>query len=199
MQPPVPEPINLQDALMPTVEKIIEAHGGMDWLKEGPLSNYIRLENPPYMRLVIEHIGPGPRGHDSLSVAHYYEQNGDAMRDPEIVFEVTDDGWEPVSYLQDGLGVYREAVELLDFRGHEGPQDPPFTPEVVVNQGIVDDLKCFASMWDSNIASQGFLDRCPKPAKPLCECDKPLVDFSGKCVRCGLSGDALKPLPPISP
>ena len=59
---------------MKTVAKIIESFGGLDWLAD----NYIRLENPPYMRLVIERIGEGPRGFPAISVAHYYEQNGDA-------------------------------------------------------------------------------------------------------------------------
>jgi hypothetical protein len=45
---------------MKTVAKIIESHGGLEWLRQP--GNYIRLENPPYMRLVIEHIGDGPRG-----------------------------------------------------------------------------------------------------------------------------------------
>ena len=71
---------------MKTVAKIIESYGGLKWLRKP--GNYIRLENPPYMRLVIEHIGHGPRGRPAIAVAHYYEQNGDAMRDPEIVFEI---------------------------------------------------------------------------------------------------------------
>ena len=45
---------------MKTVAKIIESYGGLEWLRQP--GNYIRLENPPYMRLVIEHIGEGPRG-----------------------------------------------------------------------------------------------------------------------------------------
>ena len=69
---------------MKTVAKIIEAFGGLERLR----CNYIRLDNPPYMRLVVEYIGPGPRGLPAIAVAHYYEQNGDAKRDPEMVFEV---------------------------------------------------------------------------------------------------------------
>lgn len=137
---------------MKTVSKIIDAHGGMSWLKQD--GNYIRLENPPFMRLVIEYIGDGPRGLPAISVAHYYEQNGDAMRDPEIVFEVTEQGWEPVSYLQDGLGIYREAVS-----------------DGTVSPLLVADLKAFARMWDRNIVAQGFLGQCPKGPAPSNQSD----------------------------
>ena len=74
---------------MKTVAKIIAAYGGLERFRQP--GKYIRIENPPYMRLVVEYIGQGPRGLPAISVAHYYEQNGDAMRDPEMVFEVNPD------------------------------------------------------------------------------------------------------------
>ena len=40
------------------------------------------------MRLAIEPIGSGPRGGELVSVAHYDDQAGDLMRDPEIDFKV---------------------------------------------------------------------------------------------------------------
>ena len=50
---------------------------------------YLKIENPPYMALVIEATPePGPMGLPALSVAHYGEQNGDLMRDPEMCFEL---------------------------------------------------------------------------------------------------------------
>ncbi len=49
----------------------------------------LKIENPPYMTLVIEAIEPGPLGLPGLSVAHYGEQNGDLMRDPEMCFELS--------------------------------------------------------------------------------------------------------------
>ncbi len=48
----------------------------------------IRIPNPPYMTLTVENIGPGPRRLPALSLCHYGEQNGDAMRDPEMCFEM---------------------------------------------------------------------------------------------------------------
>lgn len=137
---------------MKTVAKIIELFGGLDWLKSG--RNYIRLENEPYMRLVIEYVGIGPRGLPLISVAHYYEQNGDAMRDPEVVFEVNpaDSGplswrngdWAPVMFQQDNMGIYQEAVSV----GDDG--------QLQIRPRMVSDLKSFARTWDKNIEEQGF-------------------------------------------
>jgi hypothetical protein len=49
------------------------------------------------MALVIEAAPePGPLGAQAISVAHYGEQNGDLMRDPEMCFELTNPlgmGW----------------------------------------------------------------------------------------------------------
>ena len=53
---------------------------------------YLRIENAPYMALVIEATGEsGPMGLPVLSVAHYGEQNGDLMRDPEMCLELASD------------------------------------------------------------------------------------------------------------
>ena len=50
---------------------------------------YLKIENAPYMALVIEATDEsGPSGFPAISVAHYGEQNGDLMRDPEMSFEL---------------------------------------------------------------------------------------------------------------
>src|SRR5712692_3066571 len=68
---------------MKTVLHIIEEAGGLT------NAECISIENEPWMRLVIEVLPErGPDGHTVVSVAHYGEQNSDAMRDPEILFEV---------------------------------------------------------------------------------------------------------------
>ena len=46
---------------------------------------YLKIENAPYMALVIEATDEsGPSGLPAISVARYGEQNGDLMRDPEM-------------------------------------------------------------------------------------------------------------------
>lgn len=130
---------------MRTVAKIVALHGGLTVLQE----NYIRIENEPYMRLVIEHIGQGPSGRPLISVAHYGEQNGDAMRDPEMTFEVTVNEigytFDPITYQNDYAGVYQEAVWCSEGR-------------LLAKPRLVRELVTFACLWDRNIKGQGFLE-----------------------------------------
>src|ERR1700745_1698418 len=68
---------------MKTVLELIKRAGG--WHP----GLYLKIDNPPYMALVIEATDEsGPCGLPSISVAHYGEQNGDRMRDPEMCFEL---------------------------------------------------------------------------------------------------------------
>jgi hypothetical protein len=68
---------------MKTILNILKKAGG--WRP----NLYIRIENPPYLPSVIEAVDEsGPLGLPALSVCHYGEQNGDAMRDPEMCFEL---------------------------------------------------------------------------------------------------------------
>jgi hypothetical protein len=135
---------------MRNVQKIIDTLGGLEALKHRP----IRLEAPGFMRLVIEHVGAGPRGGELVSVAHYGEQNGDLMRDPEIVFEVSVGTWYPVSIQQDYVGSYREAVSV----GEDG--------RVYVRPADVRDIQAFAHVWDRNLKHQGFVDAAETQAAP---------------------------------
>ena len=80
---------------------------------------YLRFESKQYEPLVIEKIDT-----DKISIAHYYEQNGDLMRDPEIVFTVDAESSAiyPLEFTQDNLGIYQyynsytqDSRELLSF------------------------------------------------------------------------------------
>jgi len=55
-----------------------------------------------FMPLVIEITPDG-----DISIAHYYEQNGDLMRDPEICLDPI--SWRAVEYTQDNIGRYQRA------------------------------------------------------------------------------------------
>ncbi len=57
-----------------------------------------------YMPVVIEKVGPR-----RYSVAHYYEQNGDLVPDPDLEFVKNDGKWYPVAITQ-WCG-YRSAAE----------------------------------------------------------------------------------------
>ena len=133
---------------MKHVQQMIDQHGGFEAVR----TRYLRLENPPFMRLVIEVIGgPYPNGAYEVSVAHYAEQNGDAMRDPEITFLVVPSAegttWTPLTFENSYLGAYQVVAEVTK----EGL--------IVVKQPrAMNDLRDFANQWDRNLKEQGFLE-----------------------------------------
>lgn len=139
---------------MKNVQKIIDLFGGFASLK----AKYIKLENGSWQPLVIEAIGAGPRGLPSVSVAHYYEQNGDLMRDPDMTFEIDAAGnWHPLTFRNDGVGLNQEAVFLND------------AGQVMMRPRLVRELKAFARMWNRNIKDQGFIDAAKAAAKAQAE------------------------------
>src|SRR5579872_2215109 len=82
---------------------------------------HIRIENEPWMALVIEDIQqPGPYGQPSISVCHYGEQNGDLIRDPEMICEIVKHGEEtvltPYYYRNDYAGVEQYSAVRNDGR-----------------------------------------------------------------------------------
>lgn len=120
---------------------------------------HTRIHSEGFMPLVIERLeesikteyGPG----NLISIAHYYSQNGDAMRDPEIVFLVVDlrktlQGEEylfvfPTMYQQDNLGIYEQSVTI---ENNAVKAYKPHWQKAHVN---------FANGWLRNIKQQGFL------------------------------------------
>jgi hypothetical protein len=133
---------------MQHIQQMIDQHGGFEAVR----TRYLRLENPPFMRLVIEVIGgPYPNGAYGLSISHYSEQNGDAMRDPEITFLVVPSAegtkWTPLTYENSYLGAYQVVAEV----SREGL--------VKVKQSQwMKELRSFAKKWDINIKQQGFIE-----------------------------------------
>ena len=81
-------------------------------------NSHTRIDNnepdSAIMAVVVEWVGGCALG-DVFSVAHYYEQNGDLMADPEMTFLRAEDGrYYPLSYKLDSLGVYRGGVVWED-------------------------------------------------------------------------------------
>ena len=108
-------------------------------------SAHFRLDMPGFDRLCVENIG-----FNRLSVAHYFEQLGDLVPDPEIVFIVgnQDLGWIPVEITQ-AIGGWRRYVEVSG----NGRQ------LTVRNKCGQRGLAEFAEMWAQNIQDQGWLER----------------------------------------
>ena len=128
---------------MKTILQILAAAGGFR------RDLYLRIENPPYMTLVIEATPePGPLGAPAISIAHYGEQNGDLMRDPEMCFELTNParlGWmmTPYYFRNDYLGVEQ-------FSRTRDAQSYIFYPDLFHQH------ESFARTWDRNLHAQGF-------------------------------------------
>ena len=107
----------------------------------------IRLTVDGYMPLSVEDIGQSAKGNRLIAISHTGEQNGDLMRDPEMVFEIHAHGMaEPLSFRNDYMGMMQE-VYRYDDAGKK----------THVNASLKHDLKSFASTWFTNLKDQGFL------------------------------------------
>lgn len=132
-----------------TITQLIDLAGGIETF------THIRIENKGYMPLVLERIGDFD-GMPLISVAHYYSQNGDPMRDPEMTFAISyfmdfpsgklTPHYHPVSFQQDGVSWNGYHVAMF----HEGEKS-------MVRTAIYNDLKSFARTWNKNLRDQGFI------------------------------------------
>ena len=110
----------------------------------------VRLTVPGFMSLSVEDIGQSGDGNRLISICHYGEQNGDLMRDPDMVFEIH--AWadapaaEPLSFRNDYMGLLQE-VYRNDNAGRK----------THVNVTLKRDLQSFAVTWFQNLKEQGFL------------------------------------------
>lgn len=111
---------------MNTIKEILNIHG-FDSVEDMPISYSIKLEVDGFMPLVIEKTDE-----HRLSVAHYYEQRSDLIRDPEIVFD--SQVWVAVEYIQDPFVYQRD----------EG--------------GLVKATAFALDTWDDNLRRQGFVE-----------------------------------------
>jgi hypothetical protein len=128
---------------MKTIVRILEMAGGFR------RDLYLRIENPPYMALVIEATPEsGPCGAPALSVAHYGEQNGDLMRDPEMCFEIGMVGGPRLTafyYRNDYMGVEQWSRFIRD-------------GQYATHAELHRQHERFAALWDKNLNAQGFVE-----------------------------------------
>lgn len=111
---------------------------------------HFRIENPPWQPLVVEDIQQtGPNGLPVISVAHYGEQNGDPMRDPEMLFELGRRGDEieltPYYWRNDYVGI--EEYSAIE-------QDDHWLVFTDLRRRHSD----FAKTWDANLRAQGYVE-----------------------------------------
>ena len=127
---------------MDTVLRILKAAGG--WHH----GLHLHIENPPYLALVIEATDEsGPCGLPAISVTHYGEQNGDAMRDPEMCFELGLAGGahlNPFYWRNDYVGVEQWSRFIED-------------GNYCYHTQLHEQHRNFAKLWDKNLRDQGFV------------------------------------------
>lgn len=120
----------------------------LDKMRSMMTGDHLKISNnETFMPVVIEKVGSltiGKQNCELISVAHYGEQNGDLMRDPEIVFIRDGEGnYYPESITQDYVGVYRQVV-TRDDTGRA----------VSFNPRQQRDIAQFTGMWMENIRHQ---------------------------------------------
>ncbi len=121
------------------IQQIAQKHG-IDLTQ--PEAN-IRLDMPNFDRLCIEVISK-----NQVAVAHYFEQQGDLMADPEIVFFTGYDTWVPIEITQAPVGVYRHLAEL----------SPDSSTIARASIRGMQEVGSFAETWARNIKHQGWLE-----------------------------------------
>jgi len=114
-------------------------------------SPFLKIENPPYMALVIEATPePGALGLPAISVAHYGKQNGDLIRYPEMCFELSEAIGSNLS-----LDSY---YWRNDYMGSEQWSRNIVNGHYVTLLDLHKLHELFATVWDRNLRLQGFLE-----------------------------------------
>ncbi len=129
------------------MEAYLECAKLLDELLAG--ARAVRITVPGYMPLSVEEIGISGDGHRLVSLCQYGEQNGDLMRDCDLVFMVTElpagAAAEPVSFRNDYLGIVQD-VYRYDETGRR----------TYVLSSLKQELKEFARAWFVTLRDQGF-------------------------------------------
>ena len=113
---------------------------GVDLTKKEHMSYTMKSDG--FMDLIVETWTEDEKL--KVSVCHYGKQNGDAMRDPEVVFVcVPEAGFEiPIYYRNDYTGHEQEALTEIDGTQYMKP-------------AVIADLRSFTKTWVRNLKFQG--------------------------------------------
>ena len=118
-----------------TIEYLLKSHNLLDDFHAHE-SFHVRFDKTGYQRLVIERHG------EMISVAHYFEQNGDLVADPDV--ELHYPSWVPTAITQAYFGYRQKFIE----RDGKTFVDTRFDREV----------SSFLAMWARNIQAQGWAE-----------------------------------------
>jgi hypothetical protein len=125
------------------IQEIVAAAGQAEQLTQRGRHFRLRVENEPYMPLTIEVwdspiLGEGRR----ISVAHYFEQEGDLVPDPEV--EIRDDGW-PIELSQ------RDFYTQVSLYEHDGRM-------LFIPRARREVLAFLNNTWAPNLRAQRFIE-----------------------------------------
>lgn len=99
---------------------------------------YLKLDKSAgtFMPLIVEKVTDEPGFTAVYSLAHYGEQNGDLMADPEMTFGECDHEFYPLSFRNDYVGIYQQVItEQVDLKRQR-------------------ELSEFTAIWLENIVDQ---------------------------------------------
>ena len=120
----------------------------MDTLTAGmSVSDHKKIDNTQgtFMALHVECIGECNLG-PIFPLAHYYEQHGDLMRDPEMLFIQAEDGYYPAEIWQDPVNSHGVCVLIEDGLA------------LSIDETEQADMTIFAEVWLKNIWVQQGLE-----------------------------------------
>ncbi|OCZ50855.1 DUF1249 domain-containing protein [Dehalobacter sp. TeCB1] len=102
------------------------------------LADYKKLSIKNFMDLVVQKIGK-----NEYQIAHYYEQNGDLMADPEMTVRIDPElkTVEALTFQMDAIGLYQEVY----------PEPGQYYPR------LKKELNDFLRQWLKNLEQQGFI------------------------------------------
>ncbi len=141
----------MKTPMQKTISDILFFNGLFE-LFQTAMDFHLRLKNAPWLALVVERHG------DEVSVTHYIEQNGDMLRDPEMVFSLHTltaamprfEGWVPLTTEPGGFG------RVCPTTKHAANGKPTgYYPRAMR------EAYAFAALWARNLRSQGFVRRYP--------------------------------------
>ena len=121
-------------ALKPFLETVDKAGG------------YKKFTAPGFMDLSIDNLcRTDHEGNPVYAMAHYGEQNGDLMADPDMEFSVnhTTGTVRPLTFQNDFFGMYQQVFKTTGGK-------------LLYSQRLLTDLDEFMWQWLNNIEMQGF-------------------------------------------
>ena len=125
-------------------KRLIPFIDAVDKLEE----HHFTFRSGKYMPLSIENLGYTFNGCPVYGMMHYYTQNGDLMRDPDMTFYVNRKHGliVPMTFQQDGCPFTRYGTLY----------EKVFDSVTRYRPRLLSDLDTFLRTWSTNIIDQGF-------------------------------------------